>query len=381
MNSLPQSLRTFGICVLFCLSIGLGVLTAEQRIARGAEAEPSIKSVKDLGPQFVGKNSAITGADGATSTALPTGESIWLFGDTVEQPFESIRTLDLTGLRSSTAALVPKQNASQGITQYRFLTANDGKRPRQILPFAATDDPAHNRLWAIHGAAIGMNVYLFYHRITMIKGVDVFTDFKLDGMGIAKAELGKFNFTRLPAPDGTPLFWKPDQPTFGVFVTRAHDPADNHVYLWGCLMTGMFLARIEPEAIADLGRYEYLVEAPTLAQPERTPRWSETFASTAPLFDSVPNEMSAAYNPHLRQFVAYHSMQRDNKIVLRTAKEITGPWSEPRVVFRPERKNDTDLIYAVKEHPELTAEAGRKTYITYVNSATYVPHLVEITFQ
>ena len=31
-------------------------------------------------------------------------------------------------------------------------------------------------------------------------------------------------------------------------------------YVWGSIMTGMYLARTRPAAIADLGSYEYLVK-------------------------------------------------------------------------------------------------------------------------
>ena len=94
-----------------------------------------------------------------------------------------------------------------------------------------------NRIWAIHGLTVGSHIYLFYHRITLLKGVDVFTNFKLDGMGIARADNGDLRFTRLKAPDGTHLFWKGTEPTFGVFVTRS----DEYIYLWGSLITGMHL--------------------------------------------------------------------------------------------------------------------------------------------
>ena len=172
---------------------------------------------------------------------------------------------------------------------------------------------------------------------------------------LPKRETGDFEFKRLTAPDGTREFWKDNEPTFGVFVERA----DDYVYLWGSLATGMHLARTRPTSIADLASYEYLVDAPTQSKPEVAPRWANKFSPTASLFDSVPNEMSAAYNRHLHMHVAFHSLHRENKIVMRTAPRITGPWSDPQVVYRPEKVTDQDLIYAAKEHPELAREWPR----------------------
>ena len=196
-------------------------------------------------------------------------------------------------------------------------------------------------------------------------------------MGIARADVGVLSFTRLTAPDGTCLFWKGQEPTFGVFVVRS----DEYVYLWGCLATGMYLARTRPNSLEDLASYEYLVEAPDFKHPAVLPRWSKQFQPTGQLFDSVPNEMSAAYNPHLRKYLVFHSLHRENKIVMRVAERLTGPWSEPQLVYRPNRAADTDLIYAAKEHSELARDNGRVMYVTYVNSATYVPQMIEVTLK
>jgi hypothetical protein len=350
---------------------------AQPSTSSGQTTEFPIASVRLLGKQFVNNLVGVTGVDGATSTVLPTGESLWVFGDTVEGPFETIRGLDLTPFRSNTAALVPNQDVSSGIKNFRFLATPDGRRPRQIVPFAPDEDPSVHRVWAVHGVCVGNRAYLYYHRITLLKGVDVFVNFKLDGMGLARADSNKFEFTRLTAPDGTREFWKGDQPGFGVFVDRA----DDFIYLWGSLATGMFLARTRPESIDDLASYEYLVAAPTMSNPNVLPRWSKTFEPLAVLFDGVPNEMSAAYNRHLRKYVAFHSLHREHKIVMRTSPKITGPWSGPQVVYRPERIGEADLIYAAKEHPELAREGGRVLYVTFVNSATYVPQMIEVTLR
>jgi hypothetical protein len=346
-------------------------------------AEPShpdgtrVASVRYLGNQFLDNSVNVTGADGATSVLLPSGDSFWLFGDTVEGPFATIHGLDLTHFCSNTAAIVPPQDASQGIKQFRFLAKESGKRPRQIVPFAHDENPAVHRVWAVHGTCVGRQLYLFYHRITLLKGVDVFVNFQLDGMGIARADVDELRFTRLTAPDRTREFWKGNEPGFGVFVERV----DDYIYLWGSLMTGMYLARAKQELIEDFAEYEYLVAAPSLDEPTVVPRWSKQFDPAAKLFDAVPNEMSAAYNPYLKQHVAFHSQLRENKIVMRTAPCITGPWSAGEIVYRPERIKDTDLIYAAKEHPELKRDGGRVLYVTFVNSATYVPQLIEVTLR
>jgi hypothetical protein len=348
---------------------------ALQNSASTTSSTSLVQSVSNLGSQFTDNGVGITGMDGATSTRLPSGGALWLFGDTVEGPFESIHGLPLKDLNASTAAIVPDQNASEGIKQFEFLKDREGKRPRQIVPFASDEDPAIHRVWPIHGVCRGDEMFLFYHRISLLKGIDVFDNFRLDGMGIARGKIGEFKFERIVANDGTREFWKGDKPTFGVFI----ESADDFVYLWGSLMTGMHLARTRLAKIEDVASYEYLAEAPTAASPKVKPKWSKTFQPSASLFDSVPNEMSAAYNRHLGKFVAFHTLNREHKIVMRTAPQRTGPWSSPQIVYRPPLIKDTDMVYAAKEHPELARENGRVLYVTYVNSTTYIPQLIEIT--
>jgi hypothetical protein len=370
-------LKSAALNVLTGTSLLQGQVFGQVSGKKDKEERSLVSSVRLLGRQFLDNPVNITGLDGATSTQLPSGDAIWMFGDTVEGPFKSIRDLDLSQLCANTAAIVPRQDSSRGIKQFRFLAQPGGKRPRQPLPFAPDEAPNVHRVWPMHGVCVGEQLFVFYHRITLLKGVDVFLNFQLDGMGIARARIGEFDFKRLTAPDGTREFWKGNEPTFGVFVERA----DDYVYLWGSLATGMHLARTRAASIADLSSYEYLVEAPKQSKPNIAPRWASKFVPTAPLFDSVPNEMSAAVNGHLRMHVAFHSLHRENKIVMRTAPRITGPWSDPFVVYRPEKIADKDLIYATKEHPELARENGRVLYVTFVNSANYVPQLIEVTLK
>ena len=355
----------------------LSLQLTQRTRCRAAEAEtPNLcQSVRELGPQFLDNPQRITGQDGATSCRLPKGDGFWMFGDTIEGPFKSIRNLDLTDVLSNTAAIVPQQDCTDGIDRFRYLTTPEGKRARQVIEFDATEDPARHRLWPIHSVCVGDSIYAFYHKITMDSERDVFDTFELNGMGIARAKIGEYQFERLVAPDGSKEFWKGDQPAFGVFTEIL---PDGFLYVWGCYWTGMFLARTRPETIEDLDSYEYLVTAPNRANPRVAPEWSKTYANGAVLFDNVPNELSVSYNPHLKQHVAIHVWNRENRLVLRTAPEVFGPWSEPELLFAPKKIADDDLFTAGKEHPELRKENGRVLYVTYVNSSTYIPNLLEV---
>lgn len=342
---------------------------------------PLIASVRDLGVQFLDNDVNINGQDAVTSVELPGGETFWIFGDTLEGPFETVRYFNLTEVLSNTGAIVPLQDISDGITDFTYLTEPDGKRARQLIAFEPPEHKSTQRLWAIHGTHQNGHLYLYYHRITMDQKLDVFEFFELDGMGIARADEA-YQFTRLRAPDGSYEFWKGDEPGFGVFIQEI----DGWLYLWGSVQPAekssgeMYLARVRPGELEDLDAYEYLVAAPTVADPDIEPEWSKTWAPTACLFDNVPNEMSAAWNEYLGCYISLTTYRRENILVIRTAPQMWGPWSEPQVVYRPAKTNEKSLFNAGKEHPEFAREGGRVTYMTFIDSEVYVPHLIEITF-
>lgn len=349
--------------------------------AAALQDSPLVASVRDLGVQFADNDLDITGQDAVSSVALSDGSTFWIFGDTVEGPFESIRGFELTEVLSNTGALVPQQDLSQGVRRFEYLTDDEGTRARQLIEFIPPEHRARQRLWAIHGAQVGDQLYLFHHRITMDPTLDVFDTFQLDGMGVAKAG-PDLRFTRLPAPDGTLEWWKGDEPGFGVWVQQHGE----HLYLWGSVQPAskssgdIYLARVRPQDIEDLAAYEYLVQAPTPDRPDLPPRWSPTFAPTACLFSDVPNEMSSSWNEHLGCFISLTTYRREDRLVIRTAPELTGPWSAPQVVFRPARGGPGSLFNAGKEHPEFSRDGGRVTYMTFIDSSVYAPHLIEITF-
>src|SRR5262245_51480880 len=71
---------------------------------------PSVASTNFLGSQFLANSVGVTGTDCASSIPLSADNALWIFGDTVEGPFKTIRNLDLTNPRSNTGALVPRQD-------------------------------------------------------------------------------------------------------------------------------------------------------------------------------------------------------------------------------------------------------------------------------
>ena len=89
---------------------------------------PLVRSVRDLGVQFLDNDVNITGHDCASSVILPGGRSFWIFGDTIEGPFETVRYLPLADVLSNTGCIVPLQDISHGVRDFEYLKSPDGQR-------------------------------------------------------------------------------------------------------------------------------------------------------------------------------------------------------------------------------------------------------------
>src|SRR4051812_19378180 len=86
-SSRRQFLKEVAAATVISASGTAPLATAQQPREDAAADKTSVKSVRYLGEQFRMNQVGITGADGATSIVLPSGESLWMFGDTVEGPF------------------------------------------------------------------------------------------------------------------------------------------------------------------------------------------------------------------------------------------------------------------------------------------------------
>lgn len=347
--------------------------------------------MRDLGPQFTDNAHRMVGQDGAYSIPLGDGTALWYFGDTLigERPPGSLRDVfsrlaaqgDPQGhapferMPTNTGLILRDRSGRDGLRDFTYLTDEAGEI-RQLVPPGPSDRDGWDRMWCMHGVALGETVYLFYMHIRMLEhqGGPFDLGFEIIGCGLAKGNTGTWQFERL-LHEGAAMWWPYPQPQFASAVLR------NDGWLYGYGVTGYesgvqqaYLARVRPDDIEYLDRYTYL------SGPE--PTWSPDVGETIPLFDGPPNELSVSHNAYLGSYLAVHSMNTDGGIVARTAPHPWGPWSAPTTLWTVEAAPDKKYpvaAYAAKEHPSLAEAGGRVLYITYIEAEEYFPHLLEVT--
>ena len=345
----------------------------------------------DLGPQFTDNPYRMTGQDGAYSIPLGDGRVFWYFGDTLigERPPGSLRDVfahpaeigqpqghaPFERLPTNTGLVLPAQSGQDGLTRFAHIVDDHGEI-RQLVPPGPGDRDEWDRMWCMHGVALGDTLYLSYMHIRMLDGTasPFEMGFEVIGTGLAKGRVDDWQFERL-VHDGEAMWWPYPQPQFSAAILSA----DDWLYCYG--VTGhesgiqqAYLARVRPGDIEDRDQYAYL------SGPE--PTWSPDIADAIPLFDGPPNELSISWNDYLGSYLAVHSYGTEGRQVGRTAPQPWGPWSEPVTLWAVEAEPDKKYpvaAYAGKEHPSLSEDDGRVIYFTYVEAEEYFPHLIEVT--
>jgi hypothetical protein len=359
-----------------------------------------VQSTRDLGPQFVDNPHHMVGQDGAFSIPLSASESLWFFGDTLigrRVPGESlwypggvnVGHADMTGrgpierMINNSGLVAPNRGLAEGLKGFRYLTRADGGL-RTLLPLEGGEHPDWDRIWCQHGIYVGSKLYLSFIQVRMLaqNPGPLPIGFEIVGSGLAVGRMyaggGVPERFRRVTRDGGHILWGANEPHF---ATAFLDGQDGRVYLYGSVSRGgvqqCYLARAKSDALEDIAGYEYLVSQDPVG-------WGRDVSWAVPLFDGMPSELSVSYNAHLGCYLAVHSQDLTGAIVGRTAATPWGPFSEPVELFVTKVVHGypvpyPTLVYAGKEHPQLSPDGGRTIYLTYIEFEEYFPHLVEVT--
>lgn len=357
-----------------------------------------VSNARDLGQQFVDNPHRMVGQDGAFSFPLPDGSSFWFFGDTLigRRPPGSpwvidgkiVDHRDMTGLGgyermiNNTGLILPHQSGERGLRDYRYILDQRGQL-KNLIPLEGEEDPDWDRIWCQGGIAIQDRIVLSFIQVRMVERYNgpLPIGFEIVGSGLAadtsSGVPGEGAFARVRR-GGSHILWKADEPHFG--VAFLYDQRDGFVYIFGTVNESeghrAYVARAAPGDVDRPEAYEFFAGAE---------RWSRDPSTGAPLFGGMPSEMSVSFNAYLGAYLAVHSLDLTGKIVARTARHPWGPWSDPVELWQvtpPTRQYPLPyafpLIYAGKEHPQLSPDGGRTIYLTYIEFEEYFPHLVEV---
>jgi hypothetical protein len=289
------------------------------------------------------------GGDGAFSIALNDTTRLWLFGDTWVGQVKDNKRSDATIIRNSIA--------TQGCDGQIHYYLRKGGQPFFI------NARKGEWCWPADGICINNTLYVFLSRV-MMKDSTVTTGFGMANVGedLAIIHLNsidpadwEINYQPLPA----------NTPRLASAVAR-----DRYfVYLFGDDQSGRhttFLARMPIDNITDFTKLQYY--------HPKTSEWKPEFNKATLLFGAAP-EFSVRFDAGSQNWIAVYSKNGMSKdIMMRYAKNITGPWSNERVIAQCAEMQWSKNYYGyeAKQTAPLKGDKTDNLTITYlINSFSF----------
>jgi len=326
------------------------------------------KSRTDCIPSFPFKESW-WGADAAYSIPLPDGRSVWIFGDTLYGERRTVEGSDPRMVRNSIGVSTCDERG--GWTVDYVIRRDDKEQPQDFFQAQQKD----TWYWALDGFVHKNDLWV---TLLCVRNAPKTTSAAL-GFETCGADLAKVS-----GLENDPQHWSVKYFPLVAESVRAYPSATAVVegefaYIFALLESDsrpMLLTRIPLDRLdAPQGRLQYLSKS-GIWKPGLTP------ADAMHVMKHGNTEMTVRYHPALKKWVSILNYPKlfSDKIVVRTAPRLAGPWSEGKVIYRiPEMQKgeagyDKDTFcYAGKEHPEFRRSGS--LVITYACNTMNVQKL------
>jgi hypothetical protein len=343
-------------------------LVACGAIANTVSAAPNDGQSTPCVPVFPYKEGWL-GGDSAFSISLPDGGSLWLFGDSFVGSANQTNRADSKMVRNTIALSACDPNTGWDIHYY--WRDRDKRAP---APFFGLHE-GHFWYWPGDGFLYRDSVYVVLWKMKPKP------EQKLFPFGTAGAVL--VTISNISAtPDHWQITYLPLLDIPNLVLSASAVVHDGYAYLFTLWENDahrrpMLLARLPLTGLGDL--------APHLEYLDQNNQWKLGFDPEKALvvMENGSSELSVRYHPDSKTWIAISGepVFISNKIVARTAPNLTGPWSAMQTVYEikelvpstPGWDKDT-FCYAKKEHIEFAQDAN--LFLTYVCNSYQFSKLV-----
>ena len=336
--------------------------------AESSRQEVQVVSTRDIG--VVANDPQVRSRDCGYSARFK-GKSLWFFGDTI------LRTpnADNQQLLCNSWTLTHDNEGADGVSSFQPpvdevgasialvpLTGEEAAFNRQHQGKDCRVAPCESR-WAIWPGTIAVDedagvAYVFYHKVMVAAG-----DYNFDNVGHSVAVLdnpdGPADRPEFRLYDDYPtLLFSEERDGFGSAAVMV----DQLLYIYGCeiqaddILKPCRLARVAIEEVLERDAWQFYHGRGV---------WSADLAGATTVFRGS-DMMSVFYNEYLERYVAVYSQPLGTRVMLRTARQPEGPWSQASALFEgSDSQSFMGWIYDALAHPELSTDEGRTMYITY----------------
>ncbi len=317
------------------------------------------RQVCSLLDKGTGNGAMITGQD-EISSLQSGGVVYWGFGDT-----------GLSGGHPQIPNNIATTTDGDAGDCVALTHAQTGGVARPLLPVSG--DPDEATVWpTTMVAAVPGQVHFFYASMTVAQ-----KPFAVRFVGLARFDTSTLVGVRTgPNPVLGSSFWPP---SYGITGARALEQGEDvYVFLQSAdVARQVRLARVPKAQIEDVASYTYWDGT---AQAF-TPDFGTASTIVSEPWAQMPSEVS--WNAYVGKWTMVYTTALGRKLAIRTADQLTGPWSGPRTLFdcqglyRGPGALGT-YCYSGQEHDEFQAAGGETIYATVSNEIDYRVFLHEI---
>lgn len=290
--------------------LGLGLGTGQ------AFAEQGVRELARLtaGTGAMNRTDAKWGIFGTDlgHTFMYRGRMAMVFGDTLGGPAaEDFWSVPHEDWRSNSMAWInPPRSPEKGLVLSSMVTDRPG-HAKELLASKKIDGD-ETTVIPTYGAAVRDRLFLHYMSVRKWGAPGHWT---LNHSGLAYSDDTGQTWTKDKA-----MIWPGDSNFGQVSIVDA-----GHLYFFGIpggRYGGVQLARVHPYRILNPEAYDYW----------NGTRWTSSPAAAATIVPPNVGELSVRWNSYYRRWLMMYLDDPAGEIHLRTARQLTGPWSSPKIV-------------------------------------------------
>jgi hypothetical protein len=300
------------------------------------------------------------GGDAAYSIPLPDGRDVWIFGDTLYGPNREVTGQEPAMVHNS----IGISTCKNGKFNIRYSIKRDTKGAFDSFFKPQKNDGTY--YWALDGITHNNELWITLLCVRNKPNSDAFAlGFEVCGTDLAKV-------TNI---NGDPQNWKISYFPLVPEAVHSNPSASaliqgDYMYLYAMNEKGsrsQILTRIPLKGLNDPSK--------TLQYLANDDQWHDGIdpVKAKVVMSKGASEMSVRYHPELKKWIAIlvDPQLFSDKVLLRTAPNMEGPWTEGDVIYSIPILQKTDpnydpdtFCYAGKEHPEF--EKNGELIFTYV---------------
>lgn len=342
---MPSKRGKCGICFLIMIIVLIGFWWL------GFGPEPNSNLPHEMHAQLTGQDATIdstTFGVGGTDLGIIVkhgSEFLFFFGDT----FSSVDSM--TGnWRSNTIAISTDNDPSNGISLDNWIVNPTTGLAKELISSLKVDNV---EMTCIPTTAVSINGILYVYYMSVRHWSITGGMWTCNNASIAVSLDDGQNFSKM-----TNISWGGDSNFILFSIAQPYDESDEYLYFLSTpagRLGSCYLCRVNPLKLLNSSEYGYFTG---LSLTNET-IWSTEMDDAVPIFPSPVGEVSVMWNDYLSKWTAFYVNNEDYSIVLRTADNLWGPWSEPVVIVD---YTEYPSLYGSYVHPELVEDNGEIVY-------------------